>query len=240
MEQKVSELFISIIMSPASYPRCFGANTNVAGTLTRVGMDIRTVANAFGQFLAHGQLNILYILGKDETWADPFFTDLQNALCFEDEIRFSSNPDINTNSGKWIIRITDKSMIRAEQGTFKCLEISMSLTYLQYVHFTRDDLAAFIYSGNTHDGPIERFTCAAENGILCKETREHCGVCFNYNIAPNKRLEPVYTFYRSYTEYVDEGIVAEPLGIPDYFYRDHTWPSDDSESSESDTNFEFN
>lgn len=224
-DYQTSELYISIIMTPVRYPRCFGGNTNVYKIIYRNAMDNNTVANALGQFLAWSKINTLYITGTTESHGEPFFHDLRVALQEEHEIKFfqSIEEAQRSTAAKKVVRI--RSLIRGFPtltSNHRALEFR-NRNYQRYRHFNREDFATYIYCGNSENGPLHQFECRSSDGVLCIRRRytgvKACKVCFW--VGRKMRLNAVTEFDPTELDEIDEGIIAEPLGIPEDIYSRH-------------------
>lgn len=240
--KSVSELYLSVIMTAAGYPKCFGGNSPVYADIYRNGMDNNTVANALGQFLAWNEINTLYICGRRNSHAEPFFVDLRNALDEEPELTFfeSIAESKLTFSPKKIIRVRN---LRREfptlSATHRALEFRND-NLNRYKPFNRVELAAYIYCGNSQDGPLHQFECRSRDGVLCIRRRytgiRACKVCFW--VGTKARLDGVYPVNPAGAEDVDEGVVAEPLAVPDSVFQKYILEETDVETMNSDDSYE--
>lgn len=221
-----NELFISVIMTSCSYPRCFGGNTALCRTISFLGFDKYSVSAAFGEFLARDTINTIYIVGHSDTFATPFFADLSEALESEDEVGFYTLGE-HWIKRKRIVRVFDPDeALPTEPREHYALVFSTRLMFYRYYHFSREDFAAFVHGGNTDNGPLRASLCTSSTGKLClrKTLRDaHCSTCFNEGIPRfPKLLEPVFTFFDSFIDEIDEGCCAEPLGLPKTLYTYHS------------------
>lgn len=211
----VSDLYLSIIMTHVNYPDCFGGNTAILRNIKRNHMDPAVVAHALAEFMCNPLKRYLYVTGSADSHAELFYNDLKNILQREYEVGFCEHLPLifNMLTHKVIVRI--HSTIRGFP-TFPQEHVALEFNNYNidtYEHFDREDFAAFVYCGNSDNGPISEFRCLRGDGLICNRHASFysCGVCF---VKTNHRLAPVNEFYFEDLESVDDGIVCEPLGIP--------------------------
>ncbi|QEJ80748.1 hypothetical protein PAV19gp29 [Psittacine adenovirus 3] len=217
----MSALYLSLIMHPADFPLWCGAHTNTCRNIVANGMDENTVANALGEFFCSDEVNVLYIEGAVGSHAEPFFRDLEQCLRPEPELVFLRSPAEVVPGAKFVIRLVgDNVELPTEAGTHRVLHFPRRGG--GYRPFDRSDFCCFLYCGNTEEGPHGNFRCRNPTGRLCVRRRygggRTCGVCFWCPM--KKRLErPMPPLGEADEEFLDEGCVAEPLGVPRDFYR---------------------
>ncbi|AIZ35790.1 hypothetical protein PAV19gp29 [Psittacine adenovirus 3] len=219
----MSALYFSLIMHPANFPLWCGAHTNTCRNIVENGMDENTAANALGEFFCSDRVNALYIGGAPDSHGELFFRDLERCLRGEPELVFlpSAAAYEGTPGVKFVIRAVDEeSELPTEAGTHRVLHFPRRGG--GYRSFDRSDFCCFLYCGNTEEGPHDYFRCRNPAGRLCTRRRygggRTCGVCFWCPM--KKRLErPTPHVSEEDEELLDEGCVAEPLGVPRDFYR---------------------
>ncbi|UJZ92529.1 hypothetical protein [Barthadenovirus sternae] len=221
-----NELFVSVIMTPTEYPRCFAGNTPIAKTITKCGMDRYVVSAIFGEFLAYNKINTLYIAGDYDSFATPFFDDLRNALLQDYEVGFYSTPTEYMDKPKRIVRIcSEYEYLPTDPENHFTLRFLVKAGVHVYTHFSREDFAAYVAAGNTDDGPDRNMLCASPSGTVCLRLNyidlTSCSKCFRPSLWRTHNIDPVYIFYPSFMQEIDEGCVAESLAMPKYLYSYH-------------------
>ncbi|AXB73057.1 putative psittacine PAV19 [Psittacine adenovirus 1] len=219
----MSELYLSLIMHPVQFPIICGAYTNTMYNIIANGMDENTAANALGEFFCSPLVNTLYIYGSTESHAEDFFTNLRNILSSEPELTFVESCDqLGPHlPQKRIVRVRHRmDSWPTPYSTHKIL--SFPIINHVYRPFCRDDFCCYLYCGNSEDGPLDIFRCRNPIGQLCIRKRfsgrRSCGICFW--VPMKKRLkEPQPLLTAEDDRFIDEGCVAEPLGVGGQFYR---------------------
>lgn len=232
----MSQLFLSLIMQPVHFPILCGAYTNTLRNIRANGMDENTAAHALGEFFSSSVLNTLYISGAHDSHADRFFSNLRSVLRSEPEVVFLQySEDLSpTTNDKRVVRVRH-SVVAWPTPPSEHRVMTFPLSDRSYRPFCRDDFCCYLYCGNTEDGPYEGFRCKNPNGELCLRRRvgggASCGRCFW--VPMKKRLKEPYPPLRGDDAYmIDEGCVAEPLGVWGKFFRLHF---SDSESEGPDS-----
>lgn len=220
-----SDLFLSLIMHPAQFPVLCGVHTNTYQNIVINGLDENTVANALGEFLNSLHVNTLYIAGSEDSHGEHFFRDMEIALRDEPEVGFLQSPDLHSGSPhpKKVVRLRRYvPPLPTRMGTHKILRFCRIDN--SYRPFDKSDFCCFLYCGNTEDGPHANFRCRNPIGQLCVRRRyggsRTCGVCF---WCPVKKMlmQPFPPLHEEDEDSIDEGCVADPLGVTRQFYRDH-------------------
>lgn len=221
-----SPLFNSLIMTPVQYPFCFPSITPLYRTIIREGFDINAVAHAIATFLNDPLVNHLYIAGSAQSNAARFFIDLRHAIGNEVEVGFYCGLQqlLDSNKTKRVVLLVE---YEGDLPTLACEHKGLNFmrNRIGYEPFTREHLASVVYNGNCHRGPIEYYECKSLTGFICVRRRyshtKACGVCFwmptkGRLIGPNySRLRPEHDV----VEFIDEGVVAEPLGVTEDLFR---------------------
>lgn len=222
-EPTVSDLFLSIIMTPTGYPRCFGGNSNTLHDLAINGMDVGCAANALGRFLNSPEVKFLYIIGIYGSHADLFFANMVSVLQHEPEVDFHWNmfSAFRSPQPKQVVRV---SRLGPDLPTPKNRHVGLWFTrtdHNSYRDICRHDFASFIFCGNSENGPLRQWECRSASGILCVRRRfsgmPSCPVCFwvgyKEKLAAVTELDP-----REDLCEIDEGCIVEPLGVPGSFF----------------------
>nr|WGL40778.1 hypothetical protein [Tawny frogmouth aviadenovirus A] len=240
-EKPPSDLYLSVIMTPVPYPKCFAALTPIYETLERNYLDVQPVSIALGQFLNNKTINTLYIYGEVDTNAWPFFQDMRAALEGEEELDFCSCiEEVEMSEKQKQVVFLSKYDYDIPTPSEKYWAIPL-LTNKPYTHFTREDLASLVACGNAKGGPNPKYACRSEQRMLCVRRRfidkRTCGVCFKKPLRMRleypDRLNPAKDL-----PLLDVGIVTEPLGIPRELYaRVLSDTESDSFSEDSDADY---
>lgn len=205
-------LYEGLITQHVEWPRCYGGLTRIARIVEFNFMDKSTTSNAITRFLQDADVNTLYICGAETEHAEPFFEDLRKIL--HDEVIFVHLDEFyNDDNKKRIVRVTNRNPYLVtevdEHVGLKLLRTEIDM----YESFDRKDLASFVYAINLY-GYDKRFECQNYAGLQCLQREfsgsRECGVCFrfcpllnaNLDLDPDDAIE------------IDEGVVAEPLGVP--------------------------
>ncbi|WXH80967.1 MAG: ORF52 protein [Psittacine adenovirus 12] len=218
-------LFLSLIMHPVRFPVLCGAYTNTLENIRSNGMDENTAAHALGEFFSSPILNTLYIVGPPHGHGERFYCDLRGIMQSEPDIAFipysdTMNPTTNI---KRVVRVS-QAVEKWPTSPNEHRIMTFPLIDRSYRPISRDDFCCYLYCGNTEDGPYEGFRCKNRDGQLCIRRRfgggPSCGRCFW--VPMKKRLKAPYPPLRSEDMHmIDEGCVAEPLGVWGRFYRTH-------------------
>lgn len=213
----MSELFISLIMTPCNYPDCFAG----IGPFSRIcfanGININVLSNAFGRFLTRDHIRFMYICGS--THAELFFRDLLLAFSVESEVLDYHPREFSIEGGKKIFLNRD---FNYEPATLNYNHIVVRLknsSAASYRNFSRSDLAAFVYCGNTEDGPIDFYRCVTNDICVGGPTSIVCDVC--ELVSHSGRLSNYPRFHILDFDQDDEGCVVEPLGVPANIFKSH-------------------
>lgn len=220
---RVSDLFLSVIMTPTGYPRCFGGNSSTLHNLAVNGLDVCCAANAIGRFLNCEEVQFLYIIGHYGSHAHLFFQDLVSILEEEPEIDFHYNAlsALRSPLPKHIVFVSSNC---GGLLTPKYRHVGLWLPrtdHASYRPITRSDFAAFVFCGNSENGPLRQWECKNPNGVLCVRRRfsgrASCRVCFW--VGYKEKLAAVTELYpHEDLSEIDEGCFTEPLGVPGSFF----------------------
>ncbi|AIZ35789.1 hypothetical protein PAV19gp28 [Psittacine adenovirus 3] len=215
------ELYHSLIMSPVEPSECFAGLGPLAYVLELNGLDLGAVGAALWDFMCLDSVTRFYVVGCSRTHAPLFFRDLRAALVDEREIGFSVGQPGSCRR-KTVVYLGR----RGRKMVFDCAAaraiVFPSLSAERYSRYTRGDLCAFLFCANGEDGPQEGSRCCNPRGRLCVKSfmsRVSCGVCFHRPGSP-KMAPPSLGRLLDALDLVDvdEGVVAEPLGIPKEVY----------------------
>lgn len=203
-------------MTPCPYPQCFAGTGPFFNICLSNGFNINVMSNALGRFMCYDYMKYLYICGGGQ--ARLFFEDLKLALSTNDEIdsytrtsfSFSGYTktvihDYNSNFEP-ISSINEHIILRFHQPS----EFS-------YRHFNRQDLAAFIFCGNSEDGPLREYQCATNDICVKYPSYVRCETCETVAFRGRLSYRPRY-YLQQIDE--DEGCIVEPLGIPHKIFED--------------------
>ncbi|CDO33888.1 protein ORF52 [Pigeon adenovirus 1] len=235
-----SPLYHSVIMTPVPYPFCFARMTPLYDNIVREGFDISAWANAMGGFLNCQAIHTLYLIGSVRSNATRFFLDLRRALLEEPEVGFYCGfPPVPAPKPKRVVLLVGYPTMLPTHA-WEHRGFNFVRNDCPYDSFTRQHLASLIANGNTERGPVCFYECQSETGFLCVRRRylgvPTCGVCFRIPtksrlLGPNPYdLRPV----RDRVEYVDEGVVVEPMGIREQLFEHYVSDSEPLTPSESD------
>ncbi|WPS63605.1 ORF52 [Aviadenovirus phalacrocoracidae] len=230
----VSDLFQAVIMTAVEYPRCFGSLSGVFKTIEANDMDVATAANAIARFLNDDGVHDLYICGCAASHAERFYEDLKASLDDEPEVAFvrERHAHWDTLREKRIIRSAEPP--RRNPGRMRGY-VSLLFTNTdpaRYHTFDRKDLAAYVYCGNSSDGPCKRFECRSLSGTVCvlNVSKRLCRVCFRKGIKGKLDAIEDNHYEPEDVALVDEGVVAEPLGMPKEMFEYHFSDTDSSDT----------
>lgn len=209
-------------MTPVSPSRCFGRDTELYRIFSENGFDVSAAANALGRWLCSDVLDFLYIQPFNYEVGQAFMRDLREAIGHMDEIGF-------VDDFRNVLRVKARKKVAMLPPYCSPVTIFPRHIILRFANsfslprrFSPLDLAVFLYCGNTEEGPDPVFECEEENGYICIDRdfgcEASCGKCFEMGIAQRLR-EP--WLREDFSNEVDEGVVAEPLGLPSTVYRWH-------------------
>ncbi len=240
----VSQLYVSVIMTPTLYPDCFCGSGPIQRTLLRHGFDPSSIANGLGRFLAVDEngVDFLYIVGTPQSIAESFYMDLKRCLQQENEITFHTGLNTVATAPTWkhvILLLTENGSYGVPSEAYEHVILEFGHNYDAprfYLPFERGHLAAFVYCGNSNDGPIDKFRCRNPDGVMCVRRRfkgaRTCGICFV--IGCKHRMRAPWVSGRFDYDTYDEGVVSDALGTPNAVFTDMFSDTDVSSIGESD------
>lgn len=236
-----SRLFRALIFTPVNFPSCFAGTGPVKKNLDRNGLDPNVVANAIARFLILPEIKYLYIAGNSGSHACLFFEDLSEALKNEPEINICSDSDFLDleKDGKFIIRQFGLSNHLPTSATSHVVLQFRNTNRDFYLNFAREHLAAFVYCGNSEQGPLIAFECRSKSGIICVRRRftnlRTCGVCFW--VQEKSRLGYV-TMEKTAPKFNPEDYLHCPLRVPPYLFTDYFSDTDTEPVPENDPQYD--
>lgn len=234
----MSDIFISLIMTPCQYHKSFGGQGPFMHICYQNGLNITCMSNVFGRFLCDPDIKKLYICGPYAPGAHChlFFYDLYAAFAIQDEAE-------NYRPGEsFSLKGTNKTILLKHPADFRprnygnCLILRFLCgPHISYREFDREDLAAFVYCGNTEDGPIDSYQCEYRdlcvNPVCDSDDEDYCDIpdqilarslCYPCSVMENEgRLATLTAPPRNEDEVMDEGCFATPLGIPTTDFNSH-------------------
>lgn len=228
-EMATTDAYVDLIMTPVQRPWCYGHISTVCRILRENGFDVSAAANALARWLCAGPVDVLYVQPYNWEVGNAFFEDLAAALTGFVEVNVTRNvSEVLRLSGKKLVLLPpfrNPPTIYPRHVIFRFMN-----TLAPVRRFTRQCLASFVYCGNTEDGPLNKYECMEDSGLLCIRASislEHpCGNCFSNGIKGRLRnmLVPA-----TIEDNQDEGVVCTPLGVHEEIY---VWepPSEDSDS----------
>lgn len=223
--------YVDLIMTPVNVPGCLAANTRIFELFKENGFDVSAVANALGRWLCYGPVDTLYIQGYNADVGRCAYEDFKAALRFMPEITpLEGTADVLRVSGKKLVLLNPFANVPTLPPRHVIFRFMNMIATPK--RFSLYSLASFVACGNTENGPVEKYQCMEENGYLCVKAQFSnelpCGRCFS--MGRKGRLRQTW-FPSDWRNFVDEGVVCEPLGMCKEVYM---WTPDSDQSDDDD------
>lgn len=231
-------LFQSIIYTYVPFPKCFAGNGPLKSIFEINGLDPYVVANGVGRFLHDDSICFLYISGHDESHASLFFENLKTVLQNEPISFCSDSEQIHSAaSGKIVVRHRSLNRTFKTEAPNHIVIEFRNTAVSKFLTFTKEDFAAFVYCGNSKEGPLETYKCRDRNNVMCVRRRftnkKTCGVCF-WVPEKNKMKYAILDKKRKLLEKSH----SEPLQVPRELFAEYFSDTDTEPIPENDPEYD--